>query len=206
MESSELRHRMLQPPPQHPSNSCLLSTTPVSLPKAARDRTPSPQPSQPRLPPRPAYYLPVPDDEIIGDKLQEGFCSQPQPSPPPKHPSHPRQSAESTISTSCQSALLKRSPVINESAASDFILHPQLHPPDVSRVDQVNVSMSQHTLEQRVRSSSFESSSSYEKSLSEQELRDLYDDEEVDRFLRFFSAVSCSLKQDFLSIEFSLSM
>jgi hypothetical protein len=39
------------------------------------------------------------------------------------------------------------------------------------------------------RAGSLDSDSAYETTLSEKELRDLYDDEEIDRFLRLFSAV-----------------
>lgn len=44
--------------------------------------------------------------------------------------------------------------------------------------------------------------STFEKSLSESELRELYNDEEIDRFLRLFSAVSSILSSRMQPLNF----
>lgn len=192
MESSDFRHPMLRPPPQHPSSSRSFPTT--SVPNAALDRSPSPNPSQPRLPPRPPPYLRASDDDIICDMPTQETCRSQdlERRSPPKHPSHAQQSSESTIPASGSEHLSTRlmcPPEVKESSVPSFVVHAPLKSPDVSFVDRpgINFSMPEKALEEHRPSSSFESSYSYEKSLSEKELRDLYDDEEIDRFLRLFS-------------------
>ena len=202
---SELRNRTLAPPPpKHPASRV---SSPDPLWNFLNVPPPPVHPSHPPLPPRPALS-PRPDAQLehLGPELtpSQATTSLDVPHPPhiqrlppqlpPRHPGNPRlPSNNAVVSTSSVDVKPTEPPVPPPQRPS---ISPEL-PPPVSPATSFNSITSSPTTQPPVHHArethSFTSDSAYEATLSEQALRDLYDDEEIDRFLRLFSVVRCSL-------------
>lgn len=202
---SELRNRTLvPPPPRHPGAR---PPSPHTQPRSNTLNVPPPpvHPSHPSLPPRPP---PSPQQ----DARLEYFSSESVPSqaatfgvprtppvqiaPPPvpaNRPGNPRStSGGSAISVSSVDVKSIESPVLPPK-------HPGVppeFPPPISRTNSLSSITGPSAIPPPVHHARQDRSltldSAHEATLSEQELRDLYDDEEIDRFIRLFSAVGCS--------------
>ena len=192
------------PPPRHP---------------AARPPSPNPQhrpgilnvpppPVHPSLPPRPP---PSPRPDV----QSENFDAEPThfqeatplgvphtthirrlpPPVPPNLPSNPRPPSENvTGSTSGVDVEIVGAPVPSPQHPN---ISPELPPPVDPVASSFHSTASSSTTQQPVYHSRVSPSSTsgmaYETTLSEKELRDLYDDEEIDRFLHLFSVVRSPL-------------
>ena len=203
---SGLRNRTLAPPP--PRHPAVRPPSPNPHPRSnGLNVPPSPvYPSHPSLPPRPPSgprpdvttdypsHEPIPSQvEALSDA--PGIPDIQRESPPvsPNRPGNPRSFSENLVaSTSSVDVKPVGSPIPPLKYPSTS---PELLPP-VSRTSSFNSIASSLAIPPPVHHAmttpSLSSDSAYEATLSEKELRDLYDDEEIDRFLRLFSAVGCS--------------
>ena len=203
---SEPRNRTLAPPP--PRHPTVRPPSPTQYPRNGLSAPPPPvHPSHPPLPPRPRpsprpdartdYFSPEPTPPQVTAPLDVSYTSQVQRVPPPippNRPGNPRSFSDDVVaSTSSVDVEPDGSPI-------SLPKHPNISsesPPPVSRTSSFNSITSSTTIPPPAhharKARSLTSDSAYEATLSEKELRDLYDDEEIDRFLRLFSAVSCSL-------------
>jgi len=204
---SELRNRTLAPPP--PRHPTVGQPSPTPHPRSNGFNAPPPppvHPSHPPLPPRPPpsprqdaradYFSPESILPQVAAPLDVPYTPQIQrvpPPVPPNRPGNPRSFSENVVaSTSNVDVKPVESPIPPPKHPST---PPEL-PPPVSRTSSFNSITSSTTIPPPVhharQASSLTLNSTYEATLSEKELRDLYDDEEIDRFLRLFSAVGCS--------------
>lgn len=189
---SELRNRTLPPPPRHPIStppspgfqprSSVLNAQP---PPTHPSHAPSRPPPSPRQNARLEYFGPEPIPSQVAAPLDAPPTPPIQRLPPPvptNRPGNPDSLSEDLVaSTSSVNAKPVGSPELPQpaprSSSPNSIANSSTIPPP-----------SHHARKAR----SLTSDSAYETTLSEKELRDLYDDEEIDRFLRFFSTVRYS--------------
>ena len=199
---SELRSRTLAPPP--PRHPTARSPTPTLPPRPNRFNPPPPpvHPSHPSLPPQPPLG-PRPDARITnsspdpmppqGAAPLDTAYSNAQGVPPPGPPNLPDITRSISEETEASTSSVDIKPVGSP-------IPPPKHPnvsPEFPQPISLTSSLNSTTgsppepppMDHARRASSFTSESAYEATLSERELRDLYDDEEIDRFLRLFSAV-----------------
>jgi hypothetical protein len=199
---SELRNKTLAPPP--PRHPTVRAPSPTLPPRPNRLNPPPPpvHPLHPSLPPRPPPS-PRPDAGVANTSSDpiplQGVApldipySNIQGVPPPAPPNRPddtRSVSEETVaSTSSVDLKPVGSPIPPPKHPS---ISPEL-PPPISRTSSFNSTAGSPPEPPPVhharRARSLTSESAYEATLPERELRDLYDDEEIDRFLRLFSAV-----------------
>ncbi|KAF9654351.1 hypothetical protein BDM02DRAFT_138295 [Thelephora ganbajun] len=199
---SELRNRILAPPPpRHPN---VRPPSPNSQPRSTYLNLPPPpvHPAHPPLPPRPPpnpqpdarldYFSPEPIPSQVAspvDVLHTPRIQRLSPPVLPNRPSNLRSFSENVVAST--SGVDVKPVGIPAPPPKHTSISPEL-PPPVSRTSSFNsITGSQttpppahHTRKAR----SLTSDSAYEATLSEKELRDLYDDEEIDRFLHLFSA------------------
>ena len=198
---SELRNRTIPPPPpRHPtvrSQSPSPCTNGLNPPPPVHPSLPPLPPPSPRPDARTDSSRPDPIPSQVAAPLDVPYTSHIHRVPlqvPPDRPGNPRSLSENFVaSTSGVDVKPARSPIPPPKYPSTS---PEL-PPPVSRTSSFNSTTGSPAIPPPVHHArearSLTSDTAYEATLSEQELRDLYDDEEIDRFLRLFSAVSCSL-------------
>jgi hypothetical protein len=198
---SGLRNRTLAPPPPRHPNARPPSPNP--LPRSSGPNVPPPpvHPSHPPLPPRPppsprpdvrtgySNHETIPSQvETLSDVPHIPDIQRVPPPVPPNRLGNPHSFSENVVaSTSSLDVKPVGSPVPPPSTL------PELLPP-VSRTSSFNSAMGSSAIPPPVHHapSLLASDSAYEAALSEEELRDLYDDEQIDHFLRLFSDVCCS--------------
>jgi len=195
---SEPRNRSLAPPP--PRHPAARPPSPNLHPRPNNLNTPPPpiHPSQPPLPSRPPpspqpdarpdYSGPEPIPFQVAPPLDVSYTPHVQRQPPPvlpDRPGNPRSFSDNVVAST---------PNLDVKPAGNSI-SPEL-PPPVSRTSSYNSITGSPAIPPPLHHARKERSntldSAYEATLSEKELRDLYDDEEIDRFLRLFSAVGSS--------------
>lgn len=206
---SELRNRTLVPPP--PRHPAARPPSPGAHTRSSFNAPPPPvHPLHPSLPPRPQpsprpgarsdYFSPEPAPPQVNPSLDTPHSPAIQRLPPPippNRPSNPRSFSENVVG-STSSVDVK--PVWTTVPPPKRPIIPPELPPPVSRETFFNSITEPHVmapsppppLHHATRARSLTADSAYEATLSEKELRDLYDDEEIDRFLRLFSAVRYS--------------
>lgn len=203
----ELRNRTLAPPPpRHP---------------AVRPPSPNPQPFSNilNIPPPPVHPLhpslpPRPPPSPRQDARLEHFGPEPTPpqatsldthhiphtqTPPPpiplNLPGDPPSFSENVVASTSNTDVEPIEPL--DSPPQHRSISPEV-PLPTSPASSINsITPVRHATE----AGSSTLDPAYEATLSENGLRDLYDDEEIDRFLRFFSIVRCSLAPSDLSIH-----
>lgn len=201
---SEPRDRTLAPPPRHPAAR---PPSPHSRPHSNILNVP-PRPVHPSHPPLPTWPPPSPRQDTRSEYFgSEPILPQPtssldvphthiQKSPPvpPNCPDNLHPFSEDAVgSTPSFDARPVEPPVPHPQHQS---ISPELLPPasPASSFSSIKSSQTaQQPLDHARQAGSLTSDSAYEATLSEKELRDLYDDEEIDRFLRLFSVVCCPL-------------
>jgi len=202
---SELRNRTLvPPPPRHPT----VGSPPANPYSSSGLNVPPPpvHPPHPSLPPRPppgprsdartdhSSHESIPSQsEALSDVPYIPGIQRVPPPLPPNRPGNPRSFSDNTVaSTSSLDVKPVGSPIPPPKYPNTS---PEL-PPRVSRTSSFNSITDSPVVPPPVhharRAPSPTPDPAYEATLSERELRDLYDDEEIDRFIRLFSAVGCS--------------
>ena len=199
---SELRNRTLAPPPPRHPTARPPSPNPPPLPNRFNLPPPPVHPSHPSPPhqpppsPRPDARITNPSPDPISPQVAAPLdipYSHIQGVPPPALPNRPDNTRSVSEETVASTSSIGTKPVgspVPPPKHPDIL--PEL-PPPISRTSSFNSIAdsppkpppTHHARKAR----SFTSESAYEATLSERELRDLYDDEEIDRFLRLFSAV-----------------
>ena len=192
---SELRNRTLvPPPPRHPAIG-----PPSPNPQRSNILNAPPPPVHPSRPmpslvPRPPS--PRPDSRLVDSDLEPTSRAtaspdvphilQPQRSSPTLHNDLHSISGDAVASTQTLGAKPAKSLVPNPSTSSEL-------PPPISRTSSFGSTADSPIVPPPVdharKSRASDSESHHEATLSEKELRDLYDDEEIDRFLRLFTTV-----------------
>lgn len=203
---SELRNRTFPPPPPRHPNARPPSPKPYVHSSGLNPQPPPVHPLHPSLPPRPP---PSPRQ----DARLEHFSREPIPPQaappldipytpviqkltppiPPNRPGNPRSTSENVVGSTSS---VDDNPVGTPTSPPK---HPSDLPPPVSRTSSFNsitgspaITTPPPPVHHVRKARSLTTESAYEDTLSEKELRDLYDDEEIDRFLLLFTAVSCS--------------
>jgi hypothetical protein len=199
---SEIRNRAFPPPP--PRHPTARPPSPNSYARSSGLNAPPPpvHPSHPPLPPRPPpsprpdvrLDNPGPESQVASplDVHYTPVIQRLPPPVPPNRPGNPRSLSENVVASTPSIEVEPAGPPKHPS------ISPEL-PPPVSRRSSFNsitgstaTAPSPPPVHHARNARSFTTDSAYEDTLSEKELRDLYDDEEIDRFLRLFSAVGCS--------------
>ena len=196
---SESRSRTLAPPP--PRHPTVRAPSPTLPPRPNRFNPPPPpvHPSRPpQTPPSPRLDAritnsspdPIPPQGAAPSDIPYSNIQGVPPPAPPNRPDNTRSVSEESVA-STSSVDIK--PVGSSIPPPK---HPNISPefpPPISRTSSFNsiagFPPEPPPIHHARAARSFTSESAYEATLSERELRDLYDDEEIDRFLRLFSAV-----------------
>ena len=199
---SELRNRTFPPPPPRHPNARPPSPNQYAHASGLNVPPPPVHPSHPPLPPRPppsprtdamSEYFdrePIPSYVVPPSDTSYAPVIQRLPPPvPPNRPGNSRSSSENVVeSTSIVDGGPVGTPILLPRRPSDL-------PPSVSRTSSITgspaIAPPSPPVHHASQARSLTADSAYEDTLSEKELRDLYDDEEIDRFLRLFSAVGC---------------
>lgn len=200
---SELRNRTFPPPPP-PRHPAARPPSPNSHVRPSNLNAPPPvHPPPPSLPPRPPpsprpdsrseYFSrePIPSQgSSPSDVPHTSVIQGPSPPVPPNRPSNPLSSSENIVRSTSS---VDVEPV---GATIPPPKHPSELPPPVSPSSSFNsitgspaIAPPPPPVHHARKERSLTADSAHEDSLSEKELRDLYNDEEIDRFLRLFSAV-----------------
>ena len=192
---SDLRNRTFAPPP--PRHPTARPPSPDSRARSSALNAPPPPnyPSPPQLPPRPP---PSPRPDVGSDypslkpipsqaasSLDVPYTPAIQRLPPPvapNRPGSPRSFSENAVGS-------MPSADVNPTRAPT---PPPELPPPVSRAGSFNSITDSPPPVHHAKTTGSATDSANEDTLSEKELRDLYHDEEIDRFLRLFSAVGRS--------------
>ena len=199
---SELWNRTPAPPPRHPA-----VRAPSPNPRPCSNILNVPPPVHPSLPPRPPpsprpdarleYFGPEPTHSLATtsfDVPRAPHIQRPSPPVPPNCPDDPRPFSENAAASTSTVDVKSVEPPVPPPESSN--ISPEL-PPPVSPANTLNSITSLSTTPPPVHDArnarSFTLDSAYEATLSEKELHDLYDDEEIDRFLHLFSVVRRSL-------------
>ena len=203
---SELRNRSLAPPPPRhpaarpPSPSPDLRSGSLNAPPPPVHSSHPPLPPRPPPSPRPDARTDYPGHEPMPSQV-EALSDVPRipdiqtipPPVPPNPPGDPRSFYENVVASTSSvdiRPIAFPTPLLNHPSTS-----PELSP-SISRTSSLNSITDSPTVPppvQHARTAPLPTSDTvYEAALSEKELRDLYDDEVIDHFLRFFSAVGCS--------------
>lgn len=198
---SELRNRTLAPPPpRHPT------ANPYGRSGALNVPPPPVHPSHPSLPPRPPpsprpdarseYFSNESIHSQVAAPLDTPYMAQGPPPPvPPNRPANPQSFSENVVAST--SSLDLNSVGTPNPPPEHPSISPELLPP-VSRASPVSSITGSPVVApppppvHHARKEHSLADPADEDTLSEKELRDLYNDEEIDRFLRLFSAVGCS--------------
>lgn len=203
---SELRNRALAPPPPRHPAARPPSPNPHNRPSNFGSPPPPIHPSHPSLPPRPPprpdarfdYSAELPPSQVAPpfDVPYTPAIQRLPPPVPPNLPGDPRSFPENNVGSTSNADV---EPVGTPTPPPKYPSNPLELPPPVSRASSFNsITDSLVTapppppVHHAGKARSLTVNSAYEATLSEKELRDLYDDEEIDRFLRLFSAVGYS--------------
>ena len=202
---SELRNRTLAPPP--PRHPAVRPPSPNPHTRSSNfNAPPLPVPAHPSLPPRPPprqdarfdYSAELPPSQVV-PPLDTPYTPAIQRLPPPVSPmlpGDPRSFSENGIGSTSSADV---GPVGTPTPPPRYPSNPLELLPPVSRASSFHSITDSQVMvpppppvHHAGQARSLTVDSTYEATLSEKELRDLYDDEEIDRFLRLFSAVGCS--------------